>query len=330
MALAFSVPRGTVTPLVREVLRHARNSFRAIVLLVKLPVLSRGLFALVIVAASLPSFAQTAIFNYDSRKPLDIRHTGAEMRDGITVEDISFANLAGGRTEAYLVIPPGMEKCAGALFIHWYDSESPLSNRKQFLNEAVELAHQGLLSLLVATPWSDPQWYEKRDVTKDFDNSVLEVQELRRATDVLLAQPRVDAKRLALVGHDFGAMYGVLAAAAAPKNRSFSAIALQAFTGSFSDWFLYNQKQLSPEARQRVIDRLAPLDPLRYLDQMGPGPVLLQFAEKDFYVPREKADAIYRAVRGPKQIRWYDSGHGLNDQASADREKWLREALKLK
>jgi hypothetical protein len=35
-------------------------------------------------------------------------------------------------------------------------------------------------------------------------------------------------------------------------------------------------------------------------------------------------------VRGPKQILWYQTDHGLNQQASLDRQKWLHEALKLK
>lgn len=278
-------------------------------------------------AVALAAAAQTPSFDYDRAKPLDIRVAGTEMRGMVRIDDISFASLEGGRTAAYLVIPPGRGKVAGALFVHWYESESPLSNRKQFLNEAVDLARHGLVSLLVATPWSDPQWYQKRDVTRDFEDSIQEVRELRRAMDVLAAQPRLDRQRMALVGHDFGAMYGILAAAA---EKRASAVALQAFTGSFSDWFLYNQKQLAPDARQRVIDRLAPLDPLKFLGQLGSTPVLLQFAEKDFYVPRNHAEALYATVRGPKQILWYQAGHGLNDQASQDRQKWLREALKLK
>lgn len=278
-------------------------------------------------AVALAAAAQTPSFDYDRAKPLDIRVAGTEMRGMVRIDDISFASLEGARTAAYLVIPSGRGKVAGALFVHWYESESPLSNRKQFLNEAVELARQGLVSLLVATPWSDPQWYQKRDVTRDFENSIQEVRELRRAMDVLAAQPRIDRQRMALVGHDFGAMYGILAAAA---EKRVSAIALQAFTGSFSDWFLYNQKQLAPDARRHVIDRLAPLDPLKFLGQLGSTPVLLQFAEKDFYVPRNHAEALYATVRGPKQILWYQAGHGLNDQASQDRQKWLREALKLK
>jgi len=282
---------------------------------------------LLALAIALVATAQTPSFDYDRAKPLDIRVSGTETRGTVRIDDISFASLDGGRTDAYLLTPPGRGKAAGALFVHWYDSESPLSNRKQFLNEAVELAGHGLVSLLVATPWSDPQWYQKRDVTRDFENSVQEVRELRRALDVLTAQPRVDRNRMALMGHDFGAMYGILAAA---SEKRVSAVALQAFTGSFSDWFLYNQKQLTPDARQRVIDRLAPLDPLKFLGQLASTPVLLQFAEKDFYVPRDHAEALYAAVRGRKQILWYQAGHGLNDQASQDRQKWLRQTLKLK
>ena len=282
---------------------------------------------LLTLAVALAAIAQTPSFDYDHAKPLDIRVAGTETRGMVRIDDISFTSLDGGRTAAYVVIPPGRAKAAGALFVHWYESESPLSNRKQFLNEAVELARHGLLSLLVSTPWSDPQWYQKRDVARDYENSIQEVRELLRALDVLAAQPRVDRNRMALVGHDFGAMYGILAAA---SEKRVSAVALQAFTGSFSDWFLYNQKQLTPDARQRVIDRLAPLDPLKFLGQLGSTPVLLQFAEKDFYVPRDHAEALYAAVRGPKQILWYQAGHGLNDQASQDRQKWLRQTLKLK
>ena len=283
--------------------------------------------AILVLGLSLVVGGQSPNFDYDRAKSLDIRTTGSEMRGDIRIDDISFANLAGGRSNAYLVAPPGQGKTAGALFVHWFNPESPLSNRKQFLDEAVELGRGGLTSLLIETPWSDPQWYDKRDVTRDYENSVQEVKELRRALDVLAAQPRVDRKRMALVGHDFGAMYGIVMAA---FEKRVSALALQAFAGRFGDWFLYNQRQLTPEERQRVMDRLAPLDPIKFLGWLGPTPVLLQFAEKDFYVPRETADAIAAAVRGPKQIRWYQSDHGLNRQASLDRQKWLRDALKLK
>jgi fermentation-respiration switch protein FrsA (DUF1100 family) len=52
-------------------------------------------------------------------------------------------------------------------------------------------------------------------------------------------------------------------------------------------------------------------------------PVYFQFAASDPYVSRANADAFYAAAREPKEIRWYEGGHGLSAQAVADRQEWL-------
>ena len=240
---------------------------------------------------------------------------------GARVSDVT---LPGG-TKAYLVAPDGSGKVAAALYVHWYEPESPTSNRGQFLAEAVELADRGMLSLLVETPWSAPDWFPKRDVKRDFENSQTIVENLRRALDYLAKQPRVDPNRVAYVGHDFGAMYGALLAASDPRVKIF---AFQAGTSSFSNWFLYNQQKLSPEGKQSVISRLAPLDPVMHLAKVNV-PTLLQFGTKDPHVPKEKADELVAAARGAK-VLWYESGHELNGQAVTDRKAWLAEKLKLK
>jgi predicted esterase len=122
-------------------------------------------------------------------------------------------------------------------------------------------------------------------------------------------------------------MYGTLMAAA---DRRVSVVAFQAMAGSFGDWMLYNQAKLTPEAKQAVIDRLAPLAPLLHIHRLPEQmPVLLQFANMDFYVPKEKAQALFDAAQGRKSILWYESGHGLNDQAFEDRKRWLLVQLGL-
>lgn len=110
-------------------------------------------------------------FDYDRRQPPDIRIVGRETRDGgIEVRDITFANLSGGRTEAYLIVPPRLQ--AGILFVHWYEPPNPTSNRTQFVDEAVELARFGVVSLLPATMWSQNDWFRKRKREDDLVNSV--------------------------------------------------------------------------------------------------------------------------------------------------------------
>ena len=44
-------------------------------------------------------------------------------------------------------------------------------------------------------------------------------------------------------------------------------------------------------------------------------------------MPEERALQMFEAAREPKPILWYDAGHGLNEQAVADRLAWLRKQL---
>ena len=291
-------------------------------LLTGLFLLAAGAAATLRAAAPLPASA----FDYDAARPLDVQVKTAEKKDGIEVRDITFAAAASGaRTAAYLVVSPLAKPGPGILFVHWYEPESPDSNRTQYLSQAVELAKAGTTSLLVATPWSEPTWFPKRNAAEDYRTTIDDVKEFRRALDVLLAQPNIDRKRIAFVGHDFGMMCGAVLAGV---DRRVTAWALQAGTTSFSHWYLY-MPRLEGAARQAKIDALAPLDPVLYIAKASPSPILLQFGHHDPHVTDARAQAFFDAAGEPKQILWYDAGHHLNDQAVADRQAWLRKTLKL-
>jgi len=62
-----------------------------------------------------------------------------------------------------------------------------------------------------------------------------QVIDLRRALDLLAAQPGLDHDRIAFVGHDFGAMTGALLAGADKRPRWY---VLMAATTSFPAWYL--------------------------------------------------------------------------------------------
>jgi predicted esterase len=181
------------------------------------------------------------------------------------------------------------------------------------------------VSLLIDTPWSEPTWFPKRDGDKDYDMSVAQVKELRRALDVLLEQPGIDRQRVALVGHDFGAMFGALAAGVDPRPTHF---VFMAGTASFTDWYLFTPKR-EGEARERFIAKLAPLDPVKYLKRIAPRPVLLQFATRDKFVSKEAASALATAASEPKTVKYYDAEHALNADATRDRQGWLKKELNL-
>ncbi|MBA3882061.1 MAG: dienelactone hydrolase family protein [Chthoniobacterales bacterium] len=286
--------------------------------------LSRWLVWALLGAAGIIRAAEPS-FEYDKTVPSDIQQT-AQRDDAVALRDISYA-LGDGRNAATIVESksPTTEPRAAILFVHWYGPPAPTSNRTQFIPDAVELAKNGAISLLIDTPWSRPGYFRERTREGDYERSVQQVKELRRALDILLAQPNIDAQRVAYVGHDFGAMYGALAAAVDDRVRAF---VFMAGTQSFGDWFLYGKPKLEGEARQRFVDELAPLDPVRYLPKLKI-PKLLQFADDDEHVSKERADALAAAAQEPKTVRIYHAGHELNDEATRERIEWLKQQLKV-
>ena len=279
---------------------------------------SRSLALLVGVAlgpAILPAASQD--FSFDRQRPFAVAD-----RD-VSVREITYAGPSGEATEATLVAPAAPGRHPAVLFVHWYGPEHTTSNRTQYVPDALALARHGIVSLLVDTPWSEPSWFPTRQPDNDVTFSNSQVKRIQRAVDVLASLDRVDPGRLALVGHDFGAMYGAVVAG---LDRRITTFAFVAGTARFADWFLLGRK-LDAEARASVYDELAPFDPVRHLPTVTAGAVLLQFATKDQYVTADAAKALIDAVKAPKESKFYDCGHEMNREAMDDRVAWLIRSL---
>lgn len=275
------------------------------------------------------SFASAAepaadIFAYDRAAPLNVQELGRETRGGAVVRDLTFTP-AGTPVKAYLVSPaaaPGPH--AAILYVHWF-GDPATTNRTQFLNEAVTLAERGVVSLLVDTMWSLAGWWKSRTPGTDFAGGVQQVIELRRALDLLLAQPGVDPARTAMVAHDFGAMFGAVMGA---TDRRPKAYVFLAPTPRLSDWYLFNVKPASVEDYKQ---ELAPLDPIGAVGRLAPAPVFYQFAAKDKYVPLPRPAEFYDATQPRKLMATYDADHDLlPPEVAADRVAWLARELGLK
>jgi hypothetical protein len=268
---------------------------------------------------------QAALFEYDRTADFNVQELHVEQRNGVTVKDIRFAGAAGeDPVSAYLVLPEGEGPFAGILWAHWLGEEK--SSREQYLEEAVTLAKDGVVSLLMDAMWSKPHWYENRVPEEDYANGIQQVIDLRRAMDLLLAQPNVDADRIAFVGHDYGGMYGTLAAGLDQKAKAYVLIAV---TPSFYDWAFFAKQ---PTSRVDYIRQNAVLEPMEYLHQIKQGSFLFQFAENDIYVGVTKRSEFYFNAPEPKELLKYDTAdHSMNlPEIARDRDEWLRKTLGLK
>lgn len=214
---------------------------------------------------------------------------------------------------AYLVRPDGAEIVGGVLFLHWFDPEAPDGNRTQFLAEAEELAAQGVASVLpqLLFPWaSDPM-----AAAEDIRRIEVEVQRLRSAVDWLAD---LDAP-VVFVGHDFGAMHGLLLMA---RDRRIRAGVLIAPGNRWADWFLPFWKIEGD--RYDYMRALGPLDPIEQVASVAPRSLLFQYAENDFFIAGMDAIGLHRAAGQPKRIKTYPPDHSMRHmEARIDRRQFI-------
>ncbi len=255
--------------------------------------------------------------------PLDVRWIGKRTSDVIAISELTFQAAEGRRRAAYLICPDGNGPFPVILYVHWYEPQARDSNRTQFLEEAQCMAREGVMSLLVETMWSDREWFLKRTQADDYEASIQQTIELRRAMDLLLSQPGADSQRFAYVGHDFGAMYGVLAGSIDSRPTCY---VFMAGTPRFADWYLYYPR-LEGDEREAFIYQMTTLDPIECVGKLSPAPILFQFGREDPHVPSDRAVAFFDAATDSKEIRWYATGHELNDLAEQERIEWLLQRL---
>jgi dienelactone hydrolase len=278
-------------------------------------------------------------FDYDRKAPLDVRETGREKRDGVTIVDLSYASPRGGRVPAYVVVPKGRGPFAAVLFGHWMMDGSPLKNRREFLEEAVALARAGAVSLLIDAPLVRPGFTPEQDeIRAQVQGSEAARQQLidfRRGVDLLLARRDVDARRIAYVGHSFDAHVGAILAAVEKRIGSFVLMA-----GNYADEdYVFNPDNPAMlKVRERVGDdkiraylrEYAWDDPVHYVGRIAPSAVFLQFGSRDEPLPEKWARRNFDMFSEPKKIAFYDAGHALDAEARRDRVRWLAERLRLR
>ena len=268
--------------------------------------------------------AQAALFRYDAAAGLRVEEVGVERQGTVSAHDIRFTPVAGQPpVKAYLVVPEGQGPFAGILWVHWL-GEPASTNRTEFLKEAVGLAPKGVISLLVDAMWSAPDWYGQRVPEQDYDNSIRQVIALRRAMDLLVSRSDVDKARVGYVGHDYGGMYGMMAAGVDRRARTYVYIAV---VPSLNDWaFLARQ----PASKAAYLRQNALLELTDYVRQVKNASTLFQFANADTYVSRADTAVVLGAAAAPKERRFYDADHAMAvPQAMGDRDAWLLKELGL-
>jgi dienelactone hydrolase len=276
------------------------------------------------------------LFAYNRRRPLSItsqamttRLSASELR-GVTVQSITYASPKGGEVPALLVIPKGRGPFPGVIVQHGLPD-----TKEAMLPVGIDLARTGAVAILIDAPFNRPQQGTVRGdlsgTPKDRDEQIQLIVDLRRAVDLLIARPDVDADRLAYVGISYGAAMGGLLAGVEDRINAY--VLAVGDGGLVSHFTGPNDPQppppMSAEDWERWLAAMRPIEPINFIGQAAPAALLFQAGTKDELVPPEDARRYQQAASQPKEIRWYEAGHELNCTARKDMMAWLARHIRI-
>jgi len=193
------------------------------------------------------------------------------------------------------------------------------------------LAEHGVVAIAIDAPFARRGGQPVRFTTQDRAEQIQLMKDLQRAVDVLRARPNVDDERIGYLGISYGGAMGALFVGIERRLKAAVLVVgdgglVSHFTGPEDSNFLAG---LSCATRVTWFEAMTPIEPIRFVGQASPTALLLQNGRLDTLVPVADAEALQAAAPASKTIRWYDAGHGLNQQAATDRLEWLRGQIGL-
>lgn len=305
-----------------------------------IPKIIRSLAIVPVLLACAPSQAPAApsqdilrLFEYDASAPLDVKVDSTEKKDGLTIQNLTYASPKGGRVPATLIVPDGPGPFAGIFLMH-----GAPGTREVTMPEAMTLAKRGAVTLSINAPFARGERLgNQREMIhfdeRDRDDQVQLAVDWRRGVDLLLARKDVDPKRLAYVGRSFGGAQGGLLAGVEKRIKAFALVVgdgglVAHFTGAEDQPRMGGQ--VPEDVWKRWLEIMGPVEPINFVGRAAPAHLLFQNGRTDEAVPAADGRAYQEAGSEPKTILWYDAGHALNEQAVKDRHEWLAKEVGLK
>ena len=271
--------------------------------------------------------ADRSLFAYDVNAPLNLQKAVESTNNGVEVSTISFSSPDGGSVTGLLFDPvtrSGMRP--GIVLMHGMPGTA-----RVMAGQGQALAAHGAVVIAIDAPFARRAGEPVRLSTEDRVEQIQLIKDLQRAVDVLRARPNVDDERIAYLGISYGGAMGALFVGIERRLKAAVLVVgdgglVSHFTGPEDMNFLAG---LSCATRANWFRAMAPIEPIRFVPNASPTPLLLQNGRVDNLVPAADAEDLHTAAPQPKTLRWYNAGHGLNQQALLDRHEWLNGQIGL-
>jgi dienelactone hydrolase len=129
--------------------------------------------------------------------------------------------------------------------------------------------------------------------------------------DYLWQRPDVDTSKIVMLGYSFGAPFVPCILA---HDRRVAVAAMVYGGGDMGSLISHNVARYEGAVASEFVGQvsgllLRPLEPLRFVDDISPIPLVMINGAHDEQVPRENTLMLYRAARQPKKLIWIESRH---------------------
>ena len=270
--------------------------------------------------------AERSLFAYDVNAPLNLKKTVESTTNGVEVSAISFSSPDGGSATGLLFDPVTRSSLRpGIVLMHGMPGTA-----RGMASYAQALAEHGAVVIAIDAPFARRAGDPVRLSTVDRAEQIQLIKDLQRAVDVLRARVNVDDERIAYLGISYGGAMGALFVGVERRLKAAALVVgdgglVSHFTGPEDYSFMAG---LSCATRVGWFRAMAPIEPIRFVP-LASTALLLQSGRIDALVPMADAELLHAAAPATRTVRWYDAGHGLNQQALWDRHDWLQEQIGL-
>lgn len=144
--------------------------------------------------------------------------------------------------------------------------------------------------------------------------------DIRRAIDFIESREDLDADRIGYFGISLGGIIGTIASGVDERIK----VPVIVLAGGNIN-LMFGVNALSGKHKSY----LSVMDPINFVDQISPRPLLMLNAKNDEVVPPITSKLLYKKARKPKQIIWYPAEHRTIpiDKAYGEGIKWYHEHL---
>jgi dienelactone hydrolase len=275
--------------------------------------------AILLVAGSQAADELLKYYEYDRSLPLNATVEKIGEEETFVVYKVYYDSVNRVRVPALLVVPKvGKPPYPCIVFLHGY------GGRKEgaILLARVAAPRGYAVFSIDAVLHGERMVPGKQLYSPDFEETVRgfiqTVIDMRRGLDFLETLDFIDRERIGYAGGSMGGIIGAIFIGVEPRVK---AAVLAVGGGNMSLMVRESEHPAVPPIRERVrelgmsweeLQRIVePIEPLNFIWRFSPRPLQLHCGRYDRIVPAEAQRQLAERAGEPKEVYWYEAGHGL-------------------